>query len=134
MIRTVWGFIVKQGKSGRTTWPPELKREAVRRIVEDRQGPAALAREIGVCDGVVRKWLKDERNRKAVPPPPAASFVEISVEENILSCPSDNPLPGNGHLQQSSTICISIGDLRMDVPPHLDGETVAKFIRALRAV
>jgi transposase len=44
------------------TYPPEFRREAIRLVrASDEEHPIpGIAREIGVCDGTLRKWVKQE--------------------------------------------------------------------------
>ncbi|WP_108260016.1 transposase [Mangrovicoccus ximenensis] len=110
MSRTVWGFTVTRSKSGRNIWPPELKREAARRMLDDGLPPVDIAREIGANDCMLRDWLKDDRVRRASVRHASAGFAEVSVEdaEPALPRPAD-PVP-----DQAAPIAISIGDLRME--------------------
>ncbi len=132
MSRTVWGFTVTRSKSGRNVWPPELKREAARRMLDDGLPPVDIAREIGANDCMLRDWLKDERVRRASVRHPSAGFAEVTVGDTEASAPA-LPRSGEPVPDQAATIAISIGDARIEVPVDLDEGTLSKFIRALRA-
>ncbi len=132
MSRTVWGFQVMRSKGGRNVWPPKLKREAVRRMLEEDRPPAELAREIGANDCLVREWLKEDRLRRAPARSPAAGFAEVIVEDDQAPAPRAAREAENA-CAAVCTICISIGDARMELPADLDEGTLSKVFRALRA-
>ncbi|WP_138469980.1 hypothetical protein [Poseidonocella sp. HB161398] len=132
MSRTVWGFRVARSKGGRNIWRPELKREAARRMLEENRPPAELAREIGANDFLVREWLNEERLRRASARRPAGGFAEVIVEDAGAAAP-DVLREAEAARRRAASICISFGDVRMEVPADLDEGTLSKFIRALRA-
>lgn len=45
----------------RRTFTPEFRRQAARRVIDTNRNAAEVAREIGVSDALLRKWVAVER-------------------------------------------------------------------------
>lgn len=54
--RIIWGFEVKTSLKGKNVWPYDLKREVVKRILDDDHHIGTIAAEIGAHECLVRKW------------------------------------------------------------------------------
>ena len=56
-------FIVS---SSRKKYTPEYRQEAVRLVIESGRPIAHVAKEIGVAEGLLGKWVKLERERQGL--------------------------------------------------------------------
>ena len=56
-------FIVS---SSRKKYTPEYRQEAARLVIESGRPIAHVAREIGVAEGLLGKWVKLERERQGL--------------------------------------------------------------------
>ncbi|WP_172332722.1 hypothetical protein [Mangrovicoccus sp. HB161399] len=101
-------------------------------MLEENRPPADLARELGANGCLVREWLKEDRLRRAPARSPAAGFAEVVVQDDRAPAPGAAGEAENA-CAPACTICISIGDARMELPSDRDEETLSKAFRALRA-
>ena len=125
--RTIWGFRVETSPKGKNIWPYDLKREVVRRILDEDQHIGTIAAEIGAHECLVRKWCvaaRRERGETIVAPKPTFSEISISAEETV---PLDVPAP----LSRASLI---IGEVEISFPAHISGAQLSKLLEAARLV
>lgn len=54
------------GTSRRKTYAPEYRREAARLVIDTDRTIAAVAREIGVGEQLLGRWVQQERDRAGV--------------------------------------------------------------------
>jgi transposase len=62
-------------EGSRRRYSPEFKAEAVREVLDRPRPISQVAAEIGVDQGTVRKWVHDERRRRAADPVAGAAAV-----------------------------------------------------------
>jgi transposase-like protein len=125
--RTIWGFEVETSPKGKNIWPYDLKREVVRRILDEDQHIGTIAAEIGAHECLVRKWCvaaRRERGETVVAPKPAFSEVSIAIEETA-------PL---NMLKPHSRASLAIGDVEISFPAHMSSEKLLKLFEAVRSV
>lgn len=72
----IWGIPVRSDTAGRRRWPKEVKAEAARKVAAGAT-IANLAREIGIDDCTLGKWVRNENPIKTGAP----RFVEIKSTE-----------------------------------------------------
>ena len=125
--RTIWGFEVETSPKGKNIWPYDLKREVVRRILDDDQHIGTIAAEIGAHECLVRKWCvaaRRERGETIVAPKPTFSEISISAEETV-------PLDVQRSMSRASLI---IGEVEISFPAHISGAQLSKLLEAARLV
>lgn len=125
--RTIWGFEVETSPKGKNIWPYDLKREVVRRILDDDQHIGTIAAEIGAHECLVRKWCvaaRRERGETVVAPRPAFSEITITAEE-ITPMIAQKP---------TSRACLTIGEVEVSFPAHISFEKLSKLFDAARSV
>ncbi|WP_158243239.1 hypothetical protein [Acidimangrovimonas sediminis] len=121
--REVWGFTITTNSAGKNIWPNALKREAVRRMVEDGEAPGDIAAELGAHECLVRKWgvaarrARGERISVAEP-----AFAEISV--------GDTPKAPQTSAAAGATVGrLHIGALSLEFPLDIAEADLLKLIR-----
>jgi len=120
-------FEVETSPKGKNIWPYDLKREVVRRILDDDQHIGTIAAEIGAHECLVRKWCvaaRRERGETIVAPKPTFSEISISAEE---TAPLDVPAP-------SSRASLIIGEVEISFPAHISSAKLSKLFEAARLV
>ena len=125
--RTIWGFEVETSPKGKNIWPYDLKREVVRRILDDDQHIGTIAAEIGAHECLVRKWCvaaRRERGETIVAPKPTFSEISISAEETV-------PLDVQRSMSRASLI---IGEVEISFPAHISSAKLSKLLEAARLV
>lgn len=125
--RTIWGFEVWTSTKGKNIWPYDLKREVVRRILDEDQHIGTIAAEIGAHECLVRKWCvaaRRERGETIVAPKPTFSEISISAEESV---PLDVP-------KSMSRASLKIGDVEISFPTHISSAQLSKLLEAARLV
>lgn len=125
--RTIWGFEVETSPKGKNIWPYGLKREVVKRILDENQHIGTIAAEIGAHECLVRKWCvaaRRERGETVVAPKPAFSEISIAIDEIA---------PVNV-LKAQSRASFAIGDVEVSFPAHISSEKLSKLFEAVRSV
>lgn len=125
--RTIWGFEVETSPKGKNIWPYDLKREVVKRILDEDLHIGTIAAEIGAHECLVRKWCvaaRRERGETVVAPKPAFSEVSIAIEETA---------PVN-MLKPEARASLAIGDVEISFPTHISSEKLSKLFEAVRSV
>jgi transposase-like protein len=125
--RTIWGFEVETSPKGKNIWPYGLKREVVKRILDEDQHIGTIAAEIGAHECLVRKWCvaaRRERGETIVAPKPTFSEISISAEETV---PLNVPAP-------SSRASLIIGEVEISFPAHISSAQLSKLLEAARLV
>ena len=125
--RTIWGFEIETSPKGKNIWPYDLKREVVRRILDEDQHIGTIAAEIGAHECLVRKWCvaaRRVRGETIVAPKPTFSEISISTEETV---PLDVPAP-------SSRASLIIGEVEIAFPARISSAQLSKLLEAARSV
>lgn len=125
--RIIWGFEVETSPKGKNVWPYELKREVVKRILDDDHHIGSIAAEIGAHECLVRKWCvaaRRERGETVVAPKPTFSEISISAEEITPSSAQKN-------LPRAS---LTIDEVEISFPAHISGDKLSKLFDAARLV
>jgi transposase-like protein len=125
--RTIWGFEVETSPKGKNIWPYDLKREVVRRILDEDQHIGTIAAEIGAHECLVRKWCvaaRRERGETVVAPKPTFSKISISTEEIA-------PVNVQSSLSRAS---LTIGEVEVSFPAHISYEQLSRLFEAARSI
>lgn len=119
----VWGYNVQVDENGKRSWPLDLKREAVRRIKEERSSPKSIARELGTTEALVRKWhVADQKKNGGAPVTVAAAFAEIVTQPDKpqISAPSSPP--------QTAACRLVVGKLSFEFPANISEMDLIKLV------
>ncbi|MEP3846059.1 MAG: hypothetical protein ABJM43_12040 [Paracoccaceae bacterium] len=126
-LRTIWGFEVETSPKGKNIWPYDLKREVVKRILDEDQHIGTIAAEIGAHECLVRKWcVAARRERGETVVAPKSAFSEISIE-------IDEADPVNVQ-KPKSRASLAVGDVEISFPAHISSEKLSKLFEAVRSV
>ncbi len=115
--REVWGIFVPTRPNGRNTWPDEIKRLAVQKIITGARVDV-ISKEIGANPSLVGGWLTNSKKTEG-----EQSFVEAL-----------SPL----HVQTKSNVAASeciirLGDVEVAFPTGFPLEELTNILRAVRA-
>lgn len=125
--RTIWGFEVETSPKGKNIWPYDLKREVVRRILDEDQHIGTIAAEIGAHECLVRKWcVAARRERGETVVAPRLAFSEISIATEEITPMSVQKPPSRASL--------TIGEVAVSFPAHISSDKLSILFEAVRAV
>ncbi|MDH5694650.1 MAG: transposase [Gammaproteobacteria bacterium] len=80
-------------KRARRSYTTEYKIEAVRQVTETSKTVAQVARELGIHENLLRKWVKDKEVIEALPPTQESKDDEIRrLRAELESVREDNEI------------------------------------------
>lgn len=131
----VWGISVAIDAAGRRRWPKEIKRMAVKKVASGAT-IAGLAREIGVNEGNLGKWVrKGQHNAPEMP-----RFVPLAISDSTRglneSEPFMNPVISGkaspqGDQPRPGECILQIRDATLRFPIDMPMDKLSEIIRTI---
>lgn len=127
----VWGIAVAVNSRGARVWPAAVKEMAVRKITKGVKA-RAVAREIGITDGLIHKWMKSFKDQDGAP-----DFVELLPPEEVAETPAAHPSvpqPATAQPLAAPPACvIRLGLAEVVVPPGFPTRDLTGILSAVKA-
>ncbi len=126
-FKTIWGIKVPVSPTGRINWPNELKRLAVKKILDEGMRNAVVAQELGAHDNLVRKWCIQERRLRGEDVSSQPVFAPVTFSEQATRMPAQT--------KAVLGVCkLSLGEAVLEFPADIPPENLQAMIRAMREV
>jgi transposase-like protein len=118
--RTIWGISVETSPSGRASWPNEIKRIAVERVLEMGERIAMVASELEAHENLVRKWCIAARRARGETVAQQPRFAPVMIA-------SDQP-PAT-----PAMICkLTIDNATLEFPSNIAEDDLVRLVRGPR--
>lgn len=111
------GFDIPLATSGRLNWTNEFKAYAVARVLGQGEANSAVAKELGVHDNLLRKWVIAARRARRELVEKQPHFEQLYVEERLTSAEPSQPL-------KSGFCKLTIGDAVLEFSADIETSTL----------
>lgn len=124
-FKDIWGIKVPITRAGRISWPNELKKMAVEKVLDHGVRNALVAEEIGAHDNLVRKWCIQERRVRGEDVSSQPTFAPVNF--------SDRPHAMSLMTSAQAQMCrLSVGQAVLEFPSDMSLENLQAMIQAMK--
>lgn len=125
--RTIMGFEIPVATSGRYVWTNEFKAYAVARVLEHGQANSAVAKELGLHDNLLRKWVLTARRARGEVLAKQRHFEQLYISNDATPVGQTEP-------QRQGACKLTIGNATLEFTADMDVATLLELVRELRRI